>query len=286
MYKLTLPLIQGTGALLTFSATAVLAAVFKYGSTVLDTILDVDNYLRTSPLSSTPRARIAERVTSLLRFVANYKDDNGRGYDRLIVVAHSLGALVTGDLLRFLKSTSKVLPSGHLDNNLFCFGFQHGAQSSALPIYLFTMGDPLRQLLNRFFPHLYEWVAAAPDNSSPQTALKDALPKPDKMRCQSRIPPIAANALPDPAGMSVKGWCNAYRSGDYVGRFLWLGPWLTRSQFNDYTAPVEIVTDGPGGSRAEMCIGIGAHTHYWERIAPDVAHTLDALITDPVRIFK
>ena len=28
----------------------------------------------------------------------------------------------------------------------------------------------------------------------------------------------------------------------------------------------------------EMCIGLGAHTHYWDRSAPDVAARLDALI--------
>ena len=34
-----------------------------------------------------------------------------------------------------------------------------------------------------------------------------------------------------------------------------------------------------------MCIGIGAHTHYWDRTAPDVAHTLNALINNPSEIF-
>ena len=29
----------------------------------------------------------------------------------------------------------------------------------------------------------------------------------------------------------------------------------------------------------EMCIGVGAHTHYWDRSAPDVANHLDFLIS-------
>jgi hypothetical protein len=34
-----------------------------------------------------------------------------------------------------------------------------------------------------------------------------------------------------------------------------------------------------------MCIGIGAHTHYWDRTAPDVAAALETLIEDPAQIF-
>jgi hypothetical protein len=34
-----------------------------------------------------------------------------------------------------------------------------------------------------------------------------------------------------------------------------------------------------------MCIGIGAHTHYWDRNAPDIAHVLAKLIRDPTQIF-
>ena len=63
----TLPLIRMGGLILAMSGLAVFGFVLKYLTTVLDTILDVDNYLRTSPKERTPRALIAERCTSLHR---------------------------------------------------------------------------------------------------------------------------------------------------------------------------------------------------------------------------
>jgi len=30
--------------------------------------------------------------------------------------------------------------------------------------------------------------------------------------------------------------------------------------------------------RFDACIGLGAHTHYWDRTAPDVSEQLDRLI--------
>lgn len=98
---------------------------------------------------------------------------------------------------------------------------------------------------------------------------------------------IPVGALPDPQSMCVKGWLNAYRSGDYVGRFLWLGPWLARNQDANCEGDVFVGKDGDDGppTRAEMCIGIGAHTHYWDRTAPDVAAALETLIENPAQIF-
>lgn len=155
MSKSTLPLIKGTGTIVVISAAAVAAGLLKYGSTILDTILDVDNYLRTSPKEATPRACIAERCTSLLRYIAAPMHD--RGYDRLIIVGHSLGSLVTADLLRFLKSSYHPRKNGKrphaCDPTLNAYGF-NGSEPS-IPIYFLSMGNPLRQLLNRFFPHLY-----------------------------------------------------------------------------------------------------------------------------------
>ena len=52
---------------------------------------------------------------------------------------------------------------------------------------------------------------------------------------QSLIPPatpppiIAPGALPDPAELGLTAWVNAYRSGDYVGRSLWLTEWYRRT---------------------------------------------------------
>jgi len=283
MSQLSFSMIQGSGAVIVVAAAAFAGGLLKFGGTILDTILDVDNYLRTSPVDQTPRARIAERCTSLLRYVAAFRDEQGRPYRRLIIVGHSLGSLVTADLLRFLKTSASLPPTAEtpsqparipaIDTSLDAYGFVPG-QKREIPIYLFTMGSPIRPLLNRFFPHLYEWVAQRPDNSSPETELASALKDPY---------PITKDALPDPADMAVTGWCNAYRSGDYVGRFLWVGPWFERILKKNFTP--QPITDARPATRAEMCIGIGAHTHYWDRTAPDVAHTLDALINDPSGIF-
>jgi hypothetical protein len=271
--RLTLPIIEGAGAIVAVSAAVIVTVILKYGVVILDAILDVDNYLRTVPVEQTPRARIAERVTSLLRYVAAYRDPEGRPYERLIIVAHSLGTLVAADLLRFLSiSTVK-----HPDPVLRPDGLHTDAAAPAIPIYLLTMGSPLRPLLNRFFPHLYEWVTPIPDNSRPTNAADAA---------QRKLPPeILKTTLPQPDELCVRGWCNAYRSGDYVGRYLWSAGWLKRNEHLQGAGPVTCFNDPSPASRAEMCIGIGAHTHYWDRSAPDVADVLQKLITDPIRVF-
>jgi len=271
--RMTLPMIEWVGAVVALSAAAIATTILKYGVVVLDALLDVDNYLRTVPVTQTPRARIAERMTSLLRYVANYRDAQGRPYQRLIIVAHSLGTLVSADLLRFLTiSTVK-----HPDPVLRADGLHADANAPAIPIYLLTMGSPLRPLLNRFFPHLYKWVTPMPDNSSRATAFRSALSDPPKN--------ISAETLPLPQELSVRGWCNTYRSGDYVGRYLWSAGWLKRNTHQEGTGPVARINDPSPATRAEMCIGIGAHTHYWDRSAPDVADVLQKLIVDPERVF-
>jgi hypothetical protein len=109
--RLTLPLIRQDGLVLAVSGATLFGFILKYLTTVLDTILDVDNYLRTSPKEGTPRALIAERCTSLLRYIAAYRDDqNRRPYSKVIIVAHSLGSMVTTDLLAIssaLRTTAR-----------------------------------------------------------------------------------------------------------------------------------------------------------------------------------
>lgn len=78
--------------------------------------------------------------------------------------------------------------------------------------------------------------------------------------------------------MNVAGWSNAYRSGDYIGRSLWVGQWLQRNASGDPNAEADSAVKPAPQSCCEMCIGLGAHTHYWDRSAPDVAHRLDQLI--------
>ena len=268
--KPTLMLIEGQGLALALFGAAAAGFILKYLTTVLDAILDVDNYLRTSPLDETPRAKIAERMTSLLRYIARRTDDQGRPYySKLIIVAHSLGSMVTTDLLRYLERSGKHAP----DPGLARYDFRTPPEKKSavpLPIYVFSMGSPLRQLLNRFFPHLYWWVSDIPDNSiadlgnpvEPLPELTSRLPRTDEM--------------------NVTHWSNAYRSGDYIGRSLWLGQWMQRKTSSDSGKHAGNVQAPAQWACDEMCIGLGAHTHYWDRSASDIAVRLDRLIThDP-----
>jgi hypothetical protein len=66
---------------------------------------------------------------------------------------------------------------------------------------------------------------------------------------------------PDPAQLyGVRSWVNAYRTGDYVGRQLWDGH--------------------PPPNCEEFSIGPGAHTHYWDRTAPQIRDRLDQLVAE------
>jgi hypothetical protein len=243
---------------------AILASVAKSGSSVLGIMLDVDNYLRTSPKEKTPRARIMERYVSLLRYLADDKEE-ARTYDRIVILAHSLGALISGDLLLYLKS------QGDPDLARLGLGTPGVSVGTRIPIQLFTMGDPVRQFLNRMFPYLYEWVRAMPDNSLKH--LGSLVPTPPNA-------PLAGTPSPDQLGAEI--WVNAYRSGDYIGRSLWLDEWYNRTAGagnGAYPEPVYIARSAAGQPRSEeMCIGAGAHQHYWDQSAPDIAEKLDELI--------
>lgn len=207
-------------------------------------ILDVDNYLRETPEKATPRARIAERFTSLLRHL----HANGP-FDRVIIVSHSQGTVISADLLRFL---SLGLDPASPDHRLV----------SPDRFRLLTMGSPLRQLYGANFPHLYAWVNAS-----------DAAPgdEPTREPQPADATPEIASKTPVPAELRVGEWVNLYTSGDYVGRNLWCdddweGVWDRRSR--------EGAVHGDG--RRERCLGAGTHTHYWE--SPDVAAEVDRLI--------
>lgn len=239
----------------------VVAVRLRSLSSVLRVIRDVTTYLSSGPIEATPRAKIFERYVSLLRYVAQYKGEDGCGYDHVVIVAHSLGALISGDLLNLLEHQMN-------DPRLGMLGFGPSQPKNKIPIRLFTMGNPLRQLLNRFFPYLYDWIREAPDNGS------NPLPVP-----RIDAPTELDSDLPDPADLGVEKWVSAYRSGDYVGRSLWLDEWYKRtatcSENGIYPEPIHKVTDG---ARVEFCIGAGAHTHYWDDTAPDIAEALNDLI--------
>jgi hypothetical protein len=199
----------------------------------LDVALDVINWLRLYPLESNPRARICARFSSLLRHIEEWEDPyDSRRFKAIVILAHSQGTVITADLLRFLNhpSNSQLAPK--------------------LPIYLFTMGNPLRQLYSLRFPHLYSWAR--------------------------HYGASWAGDEPLPAAIGVTRWVNAYRSGDYVGRYIW-HPDDSVLTINPIWSIEHVHVDGARGKR-EFCIGSGAHTHYWDETAPEIALELDRLV--------
>src|SRR5207247_11080986 len=131
-------------------------------------------------------------------------------------------------------------------------------------IRFFTMGSPLRQLYGFRFPHLDQWA---------RHEVAD--------EWTDRDTKIAASAVPDPKQLDADVWVNAYRSGDYVGRYLWrpekcvfsydtaAGAPAHRWRIDAYQRAIASVTDAPV-TRREFCIGAGAHTHYWARTAAQI----------------
>jgi hypothetical protein len=207
--------------------------------------LDVDNWLREHPRDSNPTARICGRYVSLLRHILEWKGPDGRGYDHLIVFAHSQGTVVTADLLRFLHAEAKSAGSYQAYDRTL-------ARLDSMPVSLMTMGCPLRQLYGLRFPYLYSYACSADG--------------------------------PQPAELGVSEWVNVYRTGDYVGRYLWrpepwepvgtieCGSWNPTSGIPDKVWAHE--------RRVEFCIGPGAHTHYFDSTAEAIAETLDVLIAN------
>jgi hypothetical protein len=201
----------------------------------LDVALDVTNWLRVHPLDRNPRARICARYASLLRHICLWTDPaDGRRYDAVVVIAHSQGTVITAELLRFLQRARHDPALSRLHDD-----------ADRLPVYLFTMGCPLRQLYGLRFPHLYEW-AWHDDTAWP-------------------------GHRPDRAALGVAAWANAYRSGDYVGRYLWFPE--ARPNPEAWSAAHQT----QARDRLEVCVGAGAHTHYWD--APDtIGRALDQII--------
>jgi hypothetical protein len=227
-------------------------------------MLDVDNWLREHPRDSNPTARICGRYVSLLRHISAWRDSDGKSqYDAIVIVAHSQGTVITADFLRFLHAESQQ-PGGmrEYDSELEHFG--------KAPITFFTMGCPLYQLYGLRFPYLYGWARNnIADNSQPNTSLG-----------------ISTSEAPLPSSLRVKKWINAYRSGDYVGRYLWRGGngeyrWEPARNYYDLDPsepkPQNISAD-QNGERVEFSIGRGAHTHYWDHTADLIAEQLDNII--------
>src|SRR5947207_3354324 len=168
---------------LVFSAATLAAALSAFGGVLskyvpglrgpLDIALDVDNWFREFPRKAIPRARICARYAALLEHVAAQAD-----YERIVIVAHSQGTVITAELLMYLQGGKRCRRVEDLRAKL------HGR------VHLLTAGCPLRQLYASRFPALYRWVLESHDG-----------------RCGPRAGTIG-----------VPRWLNAFTSRDYVGR--------------------------------------------------------------------
>jgi hypothetical protein len=119
-----------------------------------------------------------------------------------------------------------------------------------IPIALVTVGSPLRDLYAGHFPLLYEWMG------SNATGF--------------------ATATPSAADIGAVEWVNACRSGDYVGRFIWTPPGHGYRMAS--IGPDRAVEARRAGDRTELCLGAGAHTHYFSDDAVALALEIDRLI--------
>ena len=222
----------------------------------LDIALDVDNHFREFPRKSIPRARIFSRYAALLDHVSK------QGYDRIVVVAHSQGTVISAELLRFLSDAPRGVPrEGH--DRCRQLGDRYGGD-----IRLVTLGCPLRQLYAARFPSLYGWVLRKNGDGNG---------------------PLSAD-------IGARRWANAYTSGDYVGRWLWSSPGGDDPLGHPMIDTVKPVVLGRGSayspfhpmppdaqaletmSELEVCLGLGAHTHYFEPDQAVVAWLIDLVV--------
>lgn len=257
---------------LVLTAASVVAALTLLGGVLsrylpalrgpLDIALDVDNHFREFPRAAIPRARIFSRYAALLRHVV------AQGHDRIVIVAHSQGTVISAELLRFLAAGTNGRPPGA--------GSRPRLDGVALPeVSLLTLGCPLRQLYAARFPLLYRWV----------------------IERRGRI------TGPKAHDVGAARWINAFCSGDYVGRWLWSdspddgdpvghpmvdtvdkGPFGRAWAYDGFEPMPPLVAPFHSRNELEVCLGFGAHTHYFETDQSTVAFLIDALVAWPRNI--
>lgn len=240
----------GIGSLVAASTVGLVALLTRFESWSkvvrpgLDVALDVDNYLKARPDFKTPRARMMERFVALLRYVTRWRR-NAMGYDAIIIIAHSQGSVLTSELLRY--HTARKFGNLSLEDGYSLPDERGEPRPTKLQIDFFTMGSPLRQLYASSFPDLFAWTLLS--KASGESAAGRAF-------CNT---------------LGIRRWWNVFRSGDYVGRALW-----QYGGQRDAYVPRKWVERGD--SCREMCLGPGAHTHYWNEYGTDVGQILDDMI--------
>jgi len=220
----------------------------------LDAALDVDNHFREFPRDAISRVRIVERYVALLDHVRR------QGYQRVVIVAHSQGTVITADLLRYLQQRDRLgglaeVPPDQVDPRVLRYWL------AGIELRLLTVGSPLRQLYALRFPALYPWVMAGVRGADD-----------------------SAWVGPQPHELGLQRWSNLWGSGDYVGRWLWSKPdaSLPRPlQVNpaSYDGFRHQGQDAQGRHWKDGCIGADAHTHYFDLEQRQVAAELLDLAT-------
>jgi hypothetical protein len=223
----------------------------------LDMALDVDSHFREFPRRGIPRSRIFSRFAALLEHVAS------QGYERIVIVSHSQGTVISTELLRYLRYRADHASEGAGDDAAAALW-----RSLAPRLHLLTAGCPLRQLYAARFPTLYRWVLA---------------------RHGDRMGPRATEA-------GVQRWVNAYTTGDYVGRWLWSrGPRpggevsdtmidareRDGDVYDSAAQPPDLAALMGDSRECDVCLGTGAHTHYFETDQRCMAGLIDQLVAAP-----
>src|SRR5207302_1867178 len=113
----------------------------------LHAALDVDNHFREFPRRAIPRARIFSRYVAFLKHVA------AQEYERIVIVSHSQGTVISADLFRYMKERAANAKAAGTDDDVARLWRAVGSK-----IMLLTAGCPLRQLYAARFPEMYDWV--------------------------------------------------------------------------------------------------------------------------------
>lgn len=245
----------GTAMLAFTAAGGLLSRYVPWLRGPLDAALDVDNHFREFPRRAIPRARIVSRYVAVLKHVA------AQHYERIVIVSHSQGTVISADLLRYMKErAADAISSGRSDDVAELWSKIDGK------IMLVTAGCPLRQLYLARFPEMYDWVSH--DHGV-------------------AMGPLAAD-------VGVRLWVNVYTTGDYVGRWLWSRvaradeypvSQIDQIQNREMYAPSQIDASSwrtlmGETTEKDISIGAGAHTHYFALDQRTMASIVDALIGD------
>jgi hypothetical protein len=218
--------------------------------------LDVDSHFREFPRQGIPRSRIFSRFAALLQHVA------ALGYERVVVVSHSQGTVISAELLRYLRYRAATADAAAATDPAAALW-----RSLAPRLHLLTAGCPLRQLYASRFPTLYRWVLE---------------------RHRGRMGPRADE-------LGVQRWVNAYTTGDYVGRWLWTRTPAPGGEVSDTmidereragdvyegSAQPDLAALMGEAAECDVCLGAGAHTHYFEADQQGMAGLIDQLIAAP-----